>query len=133
MCLSDEVLGNVEMTITTSIVKRCITIIIPAGWATVCLTGEVLDDVELTITTGEVKWSTSVFVLGDWVTVAFSDEVSHQDQVAIIGGVVQRNVSLAVFDSITVTGYKTLSEILPAPVSSKMKQRDLSYLFVILK
>ena len=84
-------------------------------------------------TTGEVKWSSSVVVHGDWAAATCSNEVSHQIQVAIIGGVVQRSVSLAVFDSITVTGNMTLGKILPAPVSSKMKQRDLSYLFVIQK
>ena len=120
---------------TTGIVKRCITIIILARWVTVYLTGEVLDDVELTISTGEVKWSTPVVVHVHWVAAPCSNEVSHQVQLAIIGGVVQRNVSLAVSDSIhTVSGNKTLGKILPAPVSGKMKQRDLSYqLFVIQK
>ena len=128
-------LGDVEVTMTTSIVKRCITIIILARWVTVCLTDEVLDDVELTITTGEVKWSTFVVVLSVRVAAPCSNEISHQVQVAIIGGVVQRNVSLAVSEKITVmTGNKTLGEILPAPVSSKMKQRDPFYqLFVIQK
>ena len=135
MCLSDKILGDVEVAITTSVVKRCITTNILARWVTADQSaGEVMDDVELTITTGEVKWSTFIVVPGVWVTAAAFSEVSHQIQVTIIGGVVQRNVSLAVFDSITVTGNKTLDKILPAPVSSKMKQRDLSYqLFAIQK
>ena len=97
-----------------------------------CLSDEVLDNVEVTISTGEVKWSSFADVAGDWVAAPCSNEIFHQIQVAI-GGVVQRNVSLAVFDSITATGNKTLGKILPAPVGSKMKQRDFFYRFLIQK
>ena len=134
VCLTDEVLDDIEVTITTSIVKRRITIIVLArSGVTVCLTDEVLDDVEVTISTGEVKWCTFVLVLDGWIAAPYSNEVFHQIQVAIIGGVVHRNESLAVSDSMAMTGNETLGKLLPAPVSSKMKQRDLSYLFVIQK
>ena len=94
-----------------------------------------MDNVEVTISTGKVKWSTAEVVLGVWAAAPYSNEVFHQVQVAIIGGVVQRNVSFFVLDSITctVTGNKTLGKILPTPISSKMKQRDLSYRFFIQK
>ena len=122
------------MTLTTSIVKRCITINILAQWVTVCFTGEVMDNVEVTISTGEVKWSTAEVVLGVWAAVPYSNEVFHQVQVAIIGGVVQRNVSFFVLDSIIVTGNKKLAgKILPTPISSKMKQRNLSYRFFLYR
>ena len=63
MCLTDEVLDDVELTITTGKVKWSTAIIVLTRWVTVCLTDEVLDEVELTIATGEVKWSTAIIIL----------------------------------------------------------------------
>ena len=41
MGYSDEVLGNVEMTITTRKIKQCFTIIVSSHWVTVLVIDEV--------------------------------------------------------------------------------------------